>query len=729
MSLASHKPVAYLVAFIVGVMLVAVPLFAFGGLGPGGEAVVGRTSEPGAPSAATQPPTIGEGTNSAIGGETGQDTGGYGEVSAGIGFTREAEEGYEAFLAAQMLGVGPFLGPQIAVGVVEPLMTVAVAESSLVAEKGMVMGTNVQVSGVDELDLADFDGIAIAVVSARDGGRDAVRYAFVAGDRAGETGVVYPSGSRVEGISIHGGVLVVVSAKPGSVLTADSSGDLTEALARVVIEAWRLDDGSKLYEVEVPGTFLDARLLEGTLVLVTVVYGPLTPEGIEDIDVEGPMAGHAIITSIDIDSGSLESLAIEVYSPTHIYLSRDGLLVIADRTYDPIPLIRLMAESLSKSESSEARRAGSEAISLLAEGKASEALGRVREGLNYLGADAQKIVLDISPMVDPRDVVYTRLHVLVVAGLKISYLGAADIPGAVLDQFALEAMDGYLVATTTVYGVRFNISIIYPDVEPVGREVTIVWGGEEREVTVEPRAGNAAEGGGFIPKGAAIYPVWEPLWSAVYTIDLTTLSVAGSLEEITPGMRVYAARLMGDVLYMVTYRNVDPVIAISLEDPTKPEMIDVLKIEGFSEYLHPVGEDLLLGVGFDESGRLKVSLYQRHGLELKELDKAVVEGAYTPVTDDYRAFAYDTQEGRAFIPLNMGMTITELGWTPLRAVLVVEVGESGFRSVDVIDHPAIRVYADSQRLYLVDECIITVLDRATLEPLDEISLGCPETSA
>ncbi len=726
MSLASYKPVAYIAAFIVGVMLVAVPFFALGGLWPGDGVSEGGAAGSGGPSATVQPPSTSDGT---IGRGAGQAASGYGEVSAGIGFSRQAEEGYDAFLAAQMLGVGPFLAPQIAVDAIEPLTMWTVAEASLVAEKGGIIGTNVQVSGVDELDLADFDGTAIAVAGSGDGGGEAVRYAFVAGDRSGETGVVYPSGSRVEGILIYNGILVVASVKPGSMLAADSSEDLTGALARVVVEAWSLEDGSKLYEVEVPGTFLDARLLEGTLVLVTVVYGPLTPEGVEDIEAEGPMAGHAVVTAIDVDEGSLESIAVEVYSPTHIYLSREGLLVIADRTYDPIPLIRVMAESLASSGRVEAEKAGSEAMSLLLDGKASEALGKVREGLNYLGADAQKIVLDIWPKVDPKDVVYTRLHVLNVEGLEISYAGVAKVPGVILDQFALETIDGYIVVATTVYGVRFNISIIYPDVEPVGREITVVWGGEKREITVEPKPGGAAERGGAIPRGVALYPVWEPLWSAVYTVDLTTLSIAGNLEEITPGMRVYAARLMGEVLYMVTYRSVDPVIAVSLEDLTSPEIIDMLEVEGFSEYLHPVGEDLLLGVGFDEAGRLKVSLYKMQGIELKELDNAVIEGAYTPVTDDYRAFAYDSEERRAYIPLSMGMVLTESGWTPLRAVLVVVVGESGFQYVDVVDYPALRVYADSQHLYLVDECIITVLDRATLELLEEISLGCPETSA
>jgi uncharacterized secreted protein with C-terminal beta-propeller domain len=36
-----------------------------------------------------------------------------------------------------------------------------------------------------------------------------------------------------------------------------------------------------------------------------------------------------------------------------------------------------------------------------------------------------------------------------------------------------------------------------------------------------------------------------------------------------------------------------------LSDPEKPVLTGELKVPGFSNYLHPVGEDLLLGIGMD----------------------------------------------------------------------------------------------------------------------------------
>ena len=50
---------------------------------------------------------------------------------------------------------------------------------------------------------------------------------------------------------------------------------------------------------------------------------------------------------------------------------------------------------------------------------------------------------------------------------------------------------------------------------------------------------------------------------------------------------------------MVTFRQTDPLYVIDLADPTNPVVTGELKIPGYSAYLHPVGDGLLLGVGQD----------------------------------------------------------------------------------------------------------------------------------
>ncbi|MDP6536929.1 MAG: beta-propeller domain-containing protein [Gammaproteobacteria bacterium] len=90
----------------------------------------------------------------------------------------------------------------------------------------------------------------------------------------------------------------------------------------------------------------------------------------------------------------------------------------------------------------------------------------------------------------------------------------------------------------------------------------------------------------------------------------TRLSVlkdnAGELQTVDfidgigkPGEQLYAARFFGDRAYLVTFRVIDPLYVVDLSDQENPNIAGELEIEGYSDYLHPVDEDLLLGIGKD----------------------------------------------------------------------------------------------------------------------------------
>lgn len=96
--------------------------------------------------------------------------------------------------------------------------------------------------------------------------------------------------------------------------------------------------------------------------------------------------------------------------------------------------------------------------------------------------------------------------------------------------------------------------------------------------------------------------------NAVYILD-KHLNVSGKLLNIAPDESVYAVRFMGDIAYFVTYEETDPVFTVDLSDPSSPEIIGELELPGFSTYMHPLGEHLLLGIGQTDSGKLKLSLF------------------------------------------------------------------------------------------------------------------------
>lgn len=100
--------------------------------------------------------------------------------------------------------------------------------------------------------------------------------------------------------------------------------------------------------------------------------------------------------------------------------------------------------------------------------------------------------------------------------------------------------------------------------------------------------------------------------------------VAGQLLNIEPGEEFKSSRYIGDTLYLVTFQQIDPLFVVDIADITKPKIIGELKIPGFSTYLHPYtaasqGIQYLIGLGYSvkDNGRggqttdnVKVDLYK-----------------------------------------------------------------------------------------------------------------------
>lgn len=84
----------------------------------------------------------------------------------------------------------------------------------------------------------------------------------------------------------------------------------------------------------------------------------------------------------------------------------------------------------------------------------------------------------------------------------------------------------------------------------------------------------------------------------IYTLN-DKMAIAGRLEGIAPGERIYSTRFMGSRVYMVTFRNVDLLFVIDLKNPEKPVILGALKIPGYSDYLHPYDDNHIIGFGKD----------------------------------------------------------------------------------------------------------------------------------
>ncbi len=123
-----------------------------------------------------------------------------------------------------------------------------------------------------------------------------------------------------------------------------------------------------------------------------------------------------------------------------------------------------------------------------------------------------------------------------------------------------------------------------------------------------------------------------------------------------PGEDLYATRFLEDRLYVVTFKKIDPLYVVDLADPEQPAIVGELELPGFSDFLHPVGDKYLVGVGLDTvpaegfgDGRFAWFQGVRLGMfdvsdpgNPKEIDHIVVgrRGSTTPALTDPHAFSY-----------------------------------------------------------------------------------------
>ena len=110
---------------------------------------------------------------------------------------------------------------------------------------------------------------------------------------------------------------------------------------------------------------------------------------------------------------------------------------------------------------------------------------------------------------------------------------------------------------------------------------------------------------------ASVSYLWET--NKLYVFD-GDMKQVGILDGFADGEQIRSARYIGDYAYVVTFRQTDPLFVINLSDPTNPKIEGELKLPGFSSYLHPIGNGMLIGVGYDgdeknANGNMKVSLF------------------------------------------------------------------------------------------------------------------------
>ena len=141
----------------------------------------------------------------------------------------------------------------------------------------------------------------------------------------------------------------------------------------------------------------------------------------------------------------------------------------------------------------------------------------------------------------------TDVHAFALDEDRTSYVGSGSVPGTVRDRWSMDEHAGHLRVATAL-------------------------------------------GGGWLPRENAVVVLAERDGRLVRT---------GRVDGLGKGERIMSVRWFDGLAVLVTFRQTDPVHTVDLSDPARPRVLGELHVPGYSGYLHPVGGDLLVGLGRD----------------------------------------------------------------------------------------------------------------------------------
>ncbi len=259
----------------------------------------------------------------------------------------------------------------------------------------------------------------------------------------------------------------------------------------------------------------------------------------------------------------------------------------------------------------------------------------------------------------------TAVHAFALDGMETSYVATGAVPGQLRDRWSLSEYDGRLRVATAL-----------------GRDP------------------------------------WNPKENAVVVLEETgpDLVEVGRVGRMGIREQIQSVRWFGDVAVVVTFRQVDPLYTLDLSDPTAPRVVGALKIPGFSSYLHPVGGDLLLGLGQDAGRRGDPRGAQAAVFDLADLADprrvaTVAFGRHTQFTAawDPRAFTY--------LPDRRTALATLYDWDGRTRVVELVVGADG-RLTRGTSHAVRGWDGSTTRALPLEDGRVALVTRGTVELVD-----------
>ena len=507
--------------------------------------------------------------------------------------------------------------------------------------------TNVQVAGVDEPDFVKNDGKYIYVITGQ-------TLAIVDAYPATSASVISRTeiGDTPRDIFIDGNRLVLFvtgTADTDTTSSGSSSGIVMEKsmpyyyrYSMPVTHAVFYDITDRahpkvLKDYTIDGDYIDARLIGSNLYLVTreQVYTyrmdqitvPAIREGTKTViapDVyyfDNPERQYAFTTISSFDTQGAKEKEAKTYlvgTGNLMYVSENAMYITYQKyhnVYRPMRAEPVIALDDARSGSGASAAGVSmpvlfEDFNRMSESQKQEYIAEMKN------AEQEKIAKK------EIDQTTTIIHKIAINNGAITYIARGDVPGILESQFSMDEYKNNLrVATTSnVYSTRGSYE-----------------------------------------------------YNNVFVLD-SGMKTIGSLTHIAEQEKIYSTRFIGDRLYMVTFKRIDPFFVIDLATPTAPKILGKLKIPGYSDYLHPYDATHIIGVG-KETGTNDWGGVSTKGIKLALFDVSDVEhptqidkveigdaGSDSAALSDHKAFLFDKSKNLLVIPARVvknDVTVTD----------------------------------------------------------------------
>lgn len=255
---------------------------------------------------------------------------------------------------------------------------------------------------------------------------------------------------------------------------------------------------------------------------------------------------------------------------------------------------------------------------------------------------------------------------------------------------------------------------------------------------------------------------WSPILNQLFILkedeNTDNLDLVGSITENLGKVNetVKSVRFNGDLGYVVTFEQTDPLYTIDLSDPTHPLIVSAIEEPGYSTYLHVWNDagNQLIGFGFsaDEQGLIT-------GLKISAYDTALVEPlatyqlnaqdslgiwsySYSEAIYNPKAMMISPDHGIVAFPVMTwrSMQISSLEWdySYVSQYLVFYIDFSRENPKEIISEPIVishqenRWYAGIDRGVYINDIIYTLsytgmvsFDLETKEVLQTINFRIP----